>query len=65
MLAKKNNTSINKTIISLLHKSLGIDDNNEKMRDLSDIAGTWNDDDLKRFMSDVKMFDAIDEEVWK
>ncbi|MEW6526160.1 MAG: hypothetical protein AB1444_05760 [Spirochaetota bacterium] len=65
MLANKNKTSINKTIIALLHKSLGIDDTTKKIRDLSDIAGKWSEDEFNEFMTNIKVLDAIDEEVWK
>ncbi|MGB4269122.1 MAG: hypothetical protein WBK20_08075 [Spirochaetota bacterium] len=65
MLAKKNKTSINKTIITLINKSLGIDDTTDKARDLIDVAGTWSEQDFKEFMSNTKDFAAIDDEVWK
>lgn len=65
MIAKKSRTSINKTIISLINKSLGIDDSSGKMRDLSDVAGTWSEQEFNAFLENVTIFDAIDEEVWR
>ncbi len=65
MLAKKNKTSINKTIITMINKSLGIDDTIDKARDLSDVAGTWSEKDFKEFIINTRDFAAIDDEVWK
>ena len=65
ILAKKNNTSINKTIIVLLKKSLGIEDYSDKKRNLSDLAGTWNEYQLDEFNKNIQIFEQIDNEVWE
>ena len=41
-LARENQTSLNKTIIALLKKGLGMEEHSGKNRDLADLAGTWN-----------------------
>jgi len=64
MLAKKNRTSINKTILSLIHKSLGLEERTSRMRDLGDIAGTWSDEEFREFSLLMKDFEKIDKEVW-
>lgn len=64
-IARKNNTSINKTILSLIKRSLGIKDSSNKKRDLSDLAGTWGKDQFEEFKSNTKIFEKIDDEVWK
>jgi hypothetical protein len=64
-IARENNTSINRTIIYLLKKSLGINDSVEKRRDLSDLAGTWNEKDVIEFKENTKMFERVDDEIWR
>ncbi len=64
-IAKKNKTSINKTILNLLKKSLGIEENSDKKRNLSDLAGTWNKRRLDEFNKNTQVFEQIDNEVWK
>lgn len=65
MLANKNKTSINKTLLVIIHKYLGLDDSSEKARNLRDIAGTWNAHEYEEFVQIQKKFDVIDKEVWK
>ena len=64
-LAAKTGDSINKTVIKLLKKSLGISDNLGKKRDLSQLAGTWTDEDEREFRQSTAIFDQIDEDIWK
>ena len=64
MLAKKNRTSINKTIVSLIHKYLGLEERTSRMRDLGDITGTWSDEEFREFSLLMKDFEKIDKEVW-
>ena len=49
--AKKENRSINKTIISLLQLALGFSEYEKypEYDDLDDLAGTWSKDDEDRF----------------
>ncbi len=65
VLSKKQNKSINKTIIALLEKALGLKDNSDKKRDLSKIAGTWDKSQSKEFIKNTAMFDKIDREIWE
>ncbi len=65
MMSKKQNKSINKTIISLLEKALGLKDNSNKKRDLSKLAGTWDQLQSENFMENTKIFDNIDREIWE
>ena len=64
-LASRNKESINKTVLKMLMKSVGIDNSNKKKRDLSAIAGTWTQKDEEEFNEAVKIFDTVDEEIWK
>lgn len=63
MLAENNRTSINKTILSLIHKSPGLEERTSRMRDSGDIAGTWSDEEFRGFSLLMKDFEKIDKEV--
>lgn len=63
-LADENNTSINKTIIRLLHKALGLTPGEDKKRDLSEISGSWSADEVREFEENLQIFEKIDEEIW-
>lgn len=64
-LASKNKTSLNKVVLTLLMKTLGISDDTEKKRDLKDLCGTWNKKQLDEFQKNTKEFNQIDPEIWK
>lgn len=64
-LARKNKTSINKTVIDLLEKALGTGQIGRKKRDLSKLKGTWDQKEADEFDQNSQQFKLIDEEVWK
>lgn len=64
-LSAKNNESINKTTLKLLMKATGCDSSKRKKRDLAKLAGTWSTKDAREFEETVKIFDQVDEELWK
>ena len=64
-LASKNKTSLNKVVLTLLMKTLGISDDTEKKRDLKHLCGTWNKKQLDEFQKNTKEFNQIDPEIWK
>lgn len=63
-LARENNASINKTIIRLLQKSLGIIPDENKQRDLGDLSGKWSNKAAKEFEENTRIFETIDNEIW-
>lgn len=64
-IAQKKRQSINKTILEFLRKGLGIPEQGKKRRDLSSLAGTWTEQDLVEFKESTKIFEDIDDEMWK
>ena len=64
-LAAENNASINRTIIRLLQKALGITPDERKQRDSRDLAGIWSDDEAREFEENISIFDKIDNEIWE
>ena len=65
LISKKQNKSINKTIIALLEKALGLKENSNKKRNLSKLAGTWSKDDFDEFEENTNIFNKIDKEIWE
>ncbi len=64
-LAGKNKTSLNKIILSLLMKTLGLSANSDKKRDLADLCGTWTNMQFDEFKKNTKHFNQIDPEIWE
>lgn len=64
-LSQEKNKSINKTIIELLEKALGVSGNSNKKRDLSNLAGTWSTLQAKEFRRNTTQFGEIDREIWE
>ena len=63
--AKQKSLSLNKAAISLLKKSVGLENSGNKKRDLSKLAGTWSKKQAQDFDQHLKIFDKIDREVWE
>ena len=64
-LAKRNRVSINKTVISLLEKALGTERESKRKRDLSKLAGTWDESESNEFDHLINnTFGKVDEEIW-
>ncbi len=65
-LAKKENTSINRTVQALLRQALGLESHTADHReDFQDIAGCWSEKDLEEFTAVTESFSKIDPKDWK
>ena len=64
-LAGKNKTSLNKIVLSLLMKDLGLSDNSNKKRNLTDLCGTWTKKQYDEFQRNTENFNTIDPEIWE
>jgi hypothetical protein len=64
-ISKKQNKSIDRTVISLLEKALEIKDDSNKKRDLSSLAGTWSKSQFEEFERNTALFGKIDREIWE
>ena len=64
-LAQAQNKSLNKTIIQVLVESLHLGDGRDRKRNLSDLAGTWSDEEAEEFETNTRIFERLDEEMWK
>lgn len=65
LISGQNKTSLNKTIISLLMTSLGLNLDSQKKRNLSELAGTWSDENYLDFLKNTEGFEKIDPDVWE
>ena len=65
--AEKTGGSINKTVLEILRKSLGLSSKKRErvFHDLDDLAGTWSDDDWEQFKKATRHFAVIDKDLWK
>lgn len=59
-IAKTTGLSQNKVIKKLLRKALGITERNQPKRDLSEIFGTWSEEEGKAFEKSIEIFEKID-----
>lgn len=64
-MARKNKTSLNKIVLSLLMKSQGLSTNSNKKRDLTDLCGTWNSKQYNEFQKNMENFNQLDFKIWE
>jgi hypothetical protein len=67
-IARNSHQSINKTTIDLLAKAVGLDSESkflEKQRDVKSAIKQWTDDEYKDFQNNTKIFEQIDEAMWR
>jgi hypothetical protein len=60
---KKRGTSLNRTVIDLLSRSLAL--NRKRSNGLGRLGSTWSEKDLKEFERATRVFEEIDRELWR
>ncbi|HUX21133.1 MAG TPA: hypothetical protein VMW69_07815 [Spirochaetia bacterium] len=63
--ARRRGLSLNKTIAAVLSEHLGFQPEVGQRRDLSTLAGTWDEAAWNEFRSATAAFETIDTELWK
>lgn len=65
--ASKENLSVNRWVIKTLKQAAGMDKKPVFRRydDLDRLAGGWNRKETDIFLKNIKVFEEIDEELWK
>jgi hypothetical protein len=63
-ISQEKGLSLNKTIQSILHESLGVNQDKGRL-DFSDFSGVWSQEDFDLFEKGTQGFDQVDEEDWK
>jgi hypothetical protein len=61
---RRRDTSLNRTVLDLLGRGLGIDGNGPRRNGLGQLAGTWSAEDQRQFDAAVEPFEAVDPEMW-
>lgn len=67
--ASKSNLSLNKTVVTMLGKALGLEPQeggaNAVRRDIGSVFHRWTPEEAGQFDSALKALGTIDEEMWK
>lgn len=65
--AKQNHLSVNQWVLEVLKKVTGLRKEPifKKHYDLDGLAGGWTKEEARAFQKNTKIFERIDEEVWK
>jgi hypothetical protein len=65
--AKQSSLSINQWVLKALKKVTGMEKEPvfKKHHDLDALAGGWSKEEARAFQKNTKMFENIDEDVWK
>ena len=61
---RRRGTSMNRTVIDLLQRALGLGPERRLDNRLGRLAGTWSEDDLREFEAATACFERIDPELW-
>jgi hypothetical protein len=61
---RRSDRSLNQTVIDVLSRGLGLHDAGPRRNGLARQAGSWTDDDLKKFNESTAAFEAIDPDMW-
>ena len=56
--------SLNRTITGTPMESLHRGDGKDRKRDLSDLAGTWSDEEAEEFEANTRVFEQIDHDAY-
>jgi hypothetical protein len=63
--AREQGLSMNSFLRQLLARCVGLEPGVETFTDLSELAGSWNDDDEQAFLEHTRPFREIDETLWR
>ena len=63
--ARKKRISLNAYVRALLAHSVGLEPRLEKFTELSDLAGTWSEQDSKEFEANTERLREVDESMWR
>jgi plasmid stability protein len=60
---RRRGTSMNQTVIDLLRQSLGV--KGTRSNGVARLAGTWTESEHQQFLSAIRTFEEIDQDLWK
>lgn len=59
---RRRGVSLNQTVIDLLTQALGV--RGTRSNGLASLAGTWSDEEFRRFEESVRPFEEVDPDLW-
>ncbi len=60
---RRRGTSLNQTVIELLGQGLGVE--GARSNGLAALAGSWDEEEFRRFEEAIAPFEEIDPELWR
>lgn len=63
--AEKKGLSLNKAVIGLLEKNIGLSGKKKIYHDLDELSGSWSVDEAKKFEKTLNTQRAIDTDLWQ
>jgi len=58
-------TSLNRTVLDVLERALGVTGAGRRSNGLADLAGTWSEEEHDRFEEAIAPTEQVDEELWQ
>lgn len=62
---RRRGLSLNRTVLSLMNEALGVSDGGNRGNGLRRLAGSWSEDEFRRFEEAVAPFEQIDADPWR
>ena len=62
---RRRGLSLNRTVLSLMQEALGVSNSRRRSNGLRRLSGSWNEDEFRRFETNVAAFGKIDPDLWK
>ena len=62
---RRRGLSLNRTVLSLMQEALGVPTGRRRSNGLRRLAGSWSEDDFRRFEQAVAPLSEVDEDLWK
>jgi len=61
---RRRGRSLNQTVLELLSQAVGLD-GEPRSNGLGRLAGSWSQEELEEFEAAARIFEQVDEEVWR
>ena len=62
---RRRGLSLNGTVLSLMQEALGVSNSRRRSNGLHRLSGSWSEDELRRFETNLAAFEEIDRDLWK
>ena len=62
---RRRGLSLNRTVLSLIEEALGISEGKARSNGLRRLAGTWNEEEFRRFEEAIAPLGEIDGDLWR